>query len=119
MHLARGMYPKHFGNNEWEAYLGILVSDGGGGASSRGGSAAVSSGGRGGSGGGGGGGGGGDPSSAPSWVEEERRPAAGRLRASFPALAQAAHMDDAGLWAGFYNAEECEREFPVQVRHAY
>ena len=99
MHLARGMHPDNFADNEWEAYLGIAVSDGGGG--SRGGSAAA--------------GGGGDSGSAPSWVEEERRPAAGRMRATLPALSRAAQLDDAGLWATFYNAEECEREFPVQV----
>ncbi len=92
-HLARGMYPQHFGEGEWEAFLGLLVADGQGGEASAG-----------------------DSVGAPSWVEEERRPAAGRLRSSFPALSQAARLDDGQLWSGFYSAEECEREFPVQAR---
>lgn len=97
MHLARGMNPSQFGDNEWEAYLGVFVSQGDG----RGGSAEGS---------------GGSGANAPSWVEDERRPAAARLKSSFPGMTNSAQLDDGGLWSTFYGAEECEREFPVQTR---
>ena len=86
MHLVKGMYPKMFAANEWEAFLGILV----GGDSSG--------------------------SSAPGWVESSQKAAVGRLKSSLGQLYDAAQLDDGGQWQGFAAAEDCENEFPVAIK---
>lgn len=87
MHLVRGMYPNLFEENEWEAFTGLIVE---GDNSSSG-------------------------TSVPSWVDDERRQAVGRLKTLFPTLYANCQVEDGSVWHGFSNAEECELEFPLQV----
>ncbi|TRY75069.1 hypothetical protein TCAL_08574 [Tigriopus californicus] len=87
MHLVHGMYPALFEENEWETFTGLIVE---GDSSSSG-------------------------TSVPSWIDDERRQAVGRLKALFPTLYANCQVEEGSVWHGFSNAEECELELPIQV----
>ncbi|XP_076467409.1 LOW QUALITY PROTEIN: cytoplasmic dynein 2 heavy chain 1-like [Babylonia areolata] len=85
MHLAHGIKPDLFGDNEWAAFTGMLVADTKG------------------------------DNRAPSWVDEERASSVAALKANFPRLYQQMELDDGGLWGNFARSGQCETEFPGAV----
>lgn len=73
MHLAHGMYPEMFADNEWEMFSGMIVttdtSDSG--------------------------------TSVAKWIPEERRVDVAKLKSIFPKLYENLQLEDQGLWSGF------------------
>ena len=88
VHLAHGMHPNMCTQNEWEAFVGLLVEGGDNN------DAGVS---------------------VPGWIEADRKAAVGRLKANLPQLFDTAQIKDGSAWSSFAKAEECENEFPVQL----
>ncbi|KAK7096855.1 hypothetical protein V1264_003902 [Littorina saxatilis] len=82
MHMAHGTKPELFGENEWEAFTGILVADVKG------------------------------DSRAPSWVDEERHSSVVSLKCNFPKLYQQLDLEDGSMWSNFARSSHCEEEFP-------
>ncbi len=88
LHLVHGMKPQLFHENEWELFLGLLVSQGG---LQRRESVRTL---------------------LPSWVEPERCNDLFSLKTHLPSLYDSLDLNNAGLWAQFFKSSQCEREFP-------
>jgi len=73
MHLAHGMYPEMFGDNEWEMFSGMVVTTD---SSEMG-------------------------TSVASWIPEERRVDVAKLKSTFPKLYENLQLEDQGDWFGF------------------
>ena len=88
LHLVHEMNPEMFLEKEWEYFTGVMIES----------SSTDESG-----------------LDIPSWIEEERRGDISRLIRSFPEQAKSFQISDSGLWSGFMNSEECEKDLPVQI----
>ena len=74
--LAHGMYPEMFQENEWEAFIGLLVNDTTDGNDYEG-------------------------LSLPGWLSEDRLPFISKLRANFPTLFETLQIHDNSVWSAF------------------
>ena len=92
LHLARGMRPDAFGENEWEFLTGQVL----------GGEAAAGP--RG-------------PPRVPDWVGPDRHGGFTELATAFPRLVQQLGLEDAAKWRRFATAPDCEHPsvFPVKA----
>ena len=89
MHLVHGMYPDMFQENEWEAFIGLLVGDADGNDAGM---------------------------SMPSWLTEDRTGPLVKLRTNFPRLYETLQFDDNSVWSSFArNGMSEDDDLPVQV----
>ncbi|CAG0920502.1 unnamed protein product, partial [Notodromas monacha] len=90
LHLAHGMKPEMFHNQEWEAFTGMLVTD-------------VKL----------------DVAEAkatlPSWINEERALAVSLLKGTFPDFFALLRLDDAAMWNEFSKHPQCEIKIPSDL----
>ena len=70
------MYPEMFQENEWEAFIGLLVNDTTDGNDYEG-------------------------LSLPGWLNEDRLPFISKLRANFPTLFETLQIHDNSVWSAF------------------
>ncbi|XP_033122293.1 cytoplasmic dynein 2 heavy chain 1-like, partial [Anneissia japonica] len=87
LHLAHGMHPEMFQENEWEAFIGQIVSD------------IKADGHR-------------EKDSFPNWIDQDRYQDVNVIKSNFTALYQSLSFGDSGLWSGFSRSSQCEMEFP-------
>lgn len=92
LHLVHGMYPNLFGQNEWEAFTGQLVSQ----AATLRRQESFREG-------------------LPAWVSSERAQAVSLLRMNLPVLSNALDLSNADNWRKFSKSSHCEQEFPPNV----
>lgn len=85
LHLVHTMYPKLFGEQEWELFVGKIVM----GIEKA-------------------------TADFPSWAAAERKPAFGLLQATLPKVIQALSLKDSEAWTGWANSPRCEAEFPAK-----
>ncbi|XP_077984893.1 cytoplasmic dynein 2 heavy chain 1-like [Glandiceps talaboti] len=87
LHLVHGTHPKMFEDNEWEALLGLIVSDvkTDSGKHSR---------------------------DIPSWIDQERHAAVSLLKSTFPNFYQTLCLEDSDMWLSFSRSSHCEQDFP-------
>ena len=91
MHLAHGMYPDMFQDNEWEAFIGLLVNDTTDGNDYEG-------------------------LNLPGWLGEDRLPSVSKLRANFPTLFETLQINDNSVWSAFSRSNMNEdEELPIQL----
>ncbi|XP_069942834.1 cytoplasmic dynein 2 heavy chain 1 isoform X1 [Cherax quadricarinatus] len=90
LHLVHGMYPELFRENEWEAFIGQLVTD------VRTDATEVKE-------------------ALPKWIDEERAFAISLLKQTFPTMYEMLHLDDLSMWSGFARSSHCETDLPVQL----
>lgn len=91
MHLVHGMHPELFKRNEWEHFLGLIVS----GVQSDGKRKTH-----------------GD---VPMWIAQERHHMVAELKTNFSTLYQALNLDDTGVWVRFSQSSKCELDIPQVV----
>ncbi|XP_071951365.1 cytoplasmic dynein 2 heavy chain 1-like isoform X2 [Antedon mediterranea] len=91
LHLAYGMHPGMFQENEWEAFIGQIVSD------------IKSDGQR-------------QKDAMPNWIDEDRHQEVNIIKSNFVALYQSLSFTDGSLWSGFSRSSQCEIEFPTPLQ---
>ncbi|KAI0210443.1 Cytoplasmic dynein 2 heavy chain 1 [Lamellibrachia satsuma] len=91
MHMVHGMSPHMFKDSEWDAFIGLIVSDAKGDPPSKSG---------------------GD---MPRWIEPDRIPAIQMLKTTFPQLYQDLQLTDSGMWSQYAHSSECERDLPASI----
>ena len=90
MHLAHGMYPEMFQENEWEAFIGLLVGEAGDGAEAG--------------------------ASLPSWMASDRMASVSKLKNNFPNLYDSLQLEDNSVWSAFSRGQvNEEEEVPIQI----
>jgi len=90
IHLVHGLYPEMFQENEWEAFIGILVSE-----TSDANDAGVS---------------------LPNWISSDRGPFLAKLKTNFPTLYDTLQLNDNSIWSAFSRGQMSdEEELPVQL----
>ncbi|XP_022103094.1 cytoplasmic dynein 2 heavy chain 1-like isoform X1 [Acanthaster planci] len=90
LHLVHGMHAHHFKENEWEAFLGQIVSDVKSDASK-------------------------SRDALPSWIDQDRVQAVSVLKSNFTQLYQNLSLSDSSLWSSFSRSSQCEQEFPSSL----
>ncbi|XP_066286377.1 cytoplasmic dynein 2 heavy chain 1-like isoform X1 [Branchiostoma lanceolatum] len=93
IHLVHGMYPELFQDQEWEMFLGLIISD----TFRRQDSQKQLR------------------DSLPSWIDQERATDVQQLKSNFPSLHQTLNLDDSDLWLNFSRSSQCEQEFPPPI----
>ena len=91
LHLVHGMKPQLFQANEWDKFIGLLVSQE---RLHRQGSTRTL---------------------LPTWVAVEKRQAVLALESHFPSLFASLDISNAKMWSQFSNSSHCERDFPAPV----
>ncbi|XP_033632471.1 cytoplasmic dynein 2 heavy chain 1-like isoform X2 [Asterias rubens] len=90
LHLVHGMYAHHFKENEWELFLGQIVSDVKPDANK-------------------------SKDGLPSWIDQDRVQAVSVLKSNFVPLYQTLNLSDTNLWSSFSRSSQCEQEFPTSL----
>ncbi|CAG0883700.1 unnamed protein product [Cyprideis torosa] len=93
LHIAHGMKPNFFKNNEWEAFTGTLAID------LRMDLAQMQA-------------------SLPSWINQERAVPVAILKATFPELASSLSLDNGSVWSEFASHPRCEEALPGDFRQS-
>ncbi|XP_028975291.2 cytoplasmic dynein 2 heavy chain 1 isoform X3 [Esox lucius] len=93
MHFVRGMHPDLFQENEWDAFIGLIVGD-----TVRKADTHKSL-----------------REQIPSWIDQERLGAVAMLKSTFPGLYQSLCLSDSDLWLSFSRSSTCEQEVPPSV----
>eukprot|EP00118_Oscarella_pearsei_P021037 m.233847 g.233847 ORF g.233847 m.233847 type:complete len:1441 (+) comp40100_c0_seq20:9031-13353(+) len=93
LHLAHGMHPELFADQEWEAFTGQIVSD----VLRR--QESMKS----------------LKESLPSWIDLERVPSVNLLKTVFKSLFATLSLHDSDLWSNFASSSQCERDIPPTV----
>lgn len=88
MHLAHSMFSKQFKENEFDHFTRTLLSS-------------LKS---------------DKKASVPKWIEGERSADFLLLKNNLPELYQKANLEDEGLWRRWMQINECEKQFPSEVR---
>ena len=94
LHMAHGMSPDMFEDQEWELFTGQLL-----GGSRRRSSMGGNTSGR-----------------LPSWIPRERIGQVSDLISAFPQLDQALDLANEAMWGTFVHSASCEKEIPSEVR---
>ena len=90
IHLVHGLYPEMFQENEWESFIGILVSE----------TADTNDAGM----------------SLPGWISADRGPFLAKLKTNFPTLYDTLQLNDNSIWSQFSRGQMSdEEEVPVQL----
>ncbi|XP_026994578.2 cytoplasmic dynein 2 heavy chain 1 isoform X2 [Tachysurus fulvidraco] len=92
LHFVKGTQPELFQENEWDAFIGLIVAD------------TVRK----------------DSQKSlqehlPSWIDQERHTAVALLKSTFPMLYQSLCLSDADLWLSFSQSSVCEQEIPSSI----
>ncbi|XP_028817493.1 cytoplasmic dynein 2 heavy chain 1 isoform X3 [Denticeps clupeoides] len=93
LHFVRGMHPELFQENEWDAFIGLIVGD-----MVRKEDSQKSL-----------------REQIPSWIDQERHSAVALFKNTFPGLYQTLCLSDVDLWLSFSRSSTCEQEFPPSV----
>jgi len=96
MHLAHGMHPDEFDKNEWEFFIGILVSEGDKPTRRKGSVTKIQT-------------------SAPAWVPNDRAVTLDGLLGTFAGMPNALQIRETELWAEWIRSASCELDFPPTV----
>lgn len=86
LHFVHGIFPKLFGENEWEFFTGTVV-------------APTES-----------------TQAFPRWATPDRKPMFNSFASLFPKLIRALQLENQDMWMGFAASAECEKEFPSSVK---
>ncbi|KAI5098641.1 cytoplasmic dynein 2 heavy chain 1, partial [Silurus meridionalis] len=93
LHFVKGTQPELFQENEWDAFIGLIVTD----TVKRTDSQKSFQ------------------EHIPSWIDQERHTAVALIKSTFPVLYQSLCLSDADLWLSFSQSSICEQEVPPSV----
>ncbi|KAI4889837.1 hypothetical protein NFI96_027314, partial [Prochilodus magdalenae] len=93
LHFVKGMHPELFQENEWDAFIGLIVAD-----MIRKADSQKSL-----------------QEQIPSWIDQERLTAVALLKSTFPVLYQSLCLSDTDLWVSFSQSSTCEQEIPPTI----
>ncbi|KAK3531386.1 hypothetical protein QTP70_018186, partial [Hemibagrus guttatus] len=93
LHFVKGTQPELFQENEWDAFIGLIVAD-----TVRKLDSQKSL-----------------QEHIPSWIDQERHTAVALLKNTFPMLYQSLCLSDADLWLSFSQSSVCEQEIPSSI----